>query len=211
MFEEQQRYRESKYKADSVFIKQKKENPDVRKFETYQNQRVWMGMFKDILFPHERPNWSDKDGKLKLPRDSILLPVDGDWRWQTEWIVEIDNNFHDKKGWSYANDYNGPFKRSRGLFDLVRRRKWVRYAVYQGATVPGDRRGTVQIDTEGRRNSANVLTQSNTDARMYQSELIGGTSELRQSDLRMSDLRQSDTRRSRSPLFNPNAESKKYQ
>jgi len=88
-----------------------------------------MGIFKDMLFPHERPNWSDKDGKVKLPRDSILLPIDGDWKWQTEWIVEIDNNFHDKKGWSYANDFNGPFKRSRGLFDLVRRRKWVRYAI----------------------------------------------------------------------------------
>ena len=66
-----------------------------------------MGIFKDMLFPHERPNWSDKEGKVKLPRDSILLPLDGDWKWRTEWIVEIDNNFHDKKGWSYANDFNG--------------------------------------------------------------------------------------------------------
>lgn len=97
-----------------------------------------MGIFKDILFPHERPNWSDKDGKLKLPRDSILLPIEGDWQWQTEWIVDIDNNFNDKKGWSYANDFNGPFKRSRGLFDLVRRRKWIRFAVYQGPSNPGE-------------------------------------------------------------------------
>lgn len=90
-----------------------------------------MGLFKDMLFPHERPNWSDKDGRVKLPRDSIVLPIEGGWKWQTEWIVEIDANFHDKKGWSYANDFNGPFKRSRGLFDLVRRRKWVRYAAHQ--------------------------------------------------------------------------------
>ena len=90
-----------------------------------------MGIFKDVLFPHERPNWSDKDGTLKLPRDSILLPIDGDWKWQTEWIAEIDANFHDRKGWSYANDFTGPFKKSRGLFDLVRRRKWVRYAIHQ--------------------------------------------------------------------------------
>lgn len=126
---------------------------ELRKFETYQNQRVWMGLFKDVLFPHERPNWSDKDGKVKLPRDSILLPVDGDWKWQTEWIVEIDNNFHDKKGWSYANDFNGPFKRSRGLFDLVRRRKWVRYAIRPQAapSMLGpqhlDRRSSQMIDT----------------------------------------------------------------
>ena len=40
-----------------------------------------MGLFKDMLFPHERANWSDKDGNVKLPRDSILLPLDGDWKW----------------------------------------------------------------------------------------------------------------------------------
>jgi hypothetical protein len=38
-----------------------------------------MGMFKDALFPTERPVWSDIDGKIKLPKDSILLPIDGDW------------------------------------------------------------------------------------------------------------------------------------
>ena len=42
-----------------------------------------MGMFKDALFPTERPNWSDIDGKIKLPKDSILLPIDGDWQWHT--------------------------------------------------------------------------------------------------------------------------------
>lgn len=117
-----------------------------------------MGIFKDMLFPHERPNWSDKDGKLKLPRDSILLPIDGDWKWQTEWIVEIDPNFHDKKGWSYANDFNGPFKRSRGLFDLVRRRKWARYAIHQGQ--PG---AAMQQYLE--RRSSTLLMESMTDTR----------------------------------------------
>ena len=86
-------------------------------------------MFKDVLFPHERPNWSDKDGKFKMTKDSIVLPVEGGWYWQTEWAVEIDCNFHDKKGWSYANDFNGPFKRERGLLDFVRRRKWIRFAM----------------------------------------------------------------------------------
>ena len=88
-----------------------------------------MGMFKDILFPHERPNWSDKDGKIKMTKDSILLPQEAGWRWQTEWAVEIDANFHDAKGWSYNNDFKGQFKKERGLLDFVRRRKWVRFAV----------------------------------------------------------------------------------
>jgi hypothetical protein len=42
--------------------------------------------------------------------------------------VEKDPQFQDRKGWSYANDFHGPFKRSRGLLDFVRRRKWVRFA-----------------------------------------------------------------------------------
>jgi hypothetical protein len=89
---------------------------------------VWLGIFKDILLPHERPNWSDKDGKLKLPKDSILLPIEGDWKWSSEWIIEKDSNFQDKHGWAYSNDFNGPFKKNRGLLDFVRRRKWARYA-----------------------------------------------------------------------------------
>ena len=101
---------------------------EYRKFETYENQRVWMGIFKDVLFPHERAAWSDKDGKVKLPKNSILLPIDGDWKWETGWEIQKDANFNDKNGWCYANDFNSPFKKTRGLLDFVRRRKWVRVA-----------------------------------------------------------------------------------
>ena len=87
-----------------------------------------MGIFKDVLFPHERPSWSDADGKLKIPKESILLPADGDWKWETNWYVEMDSLFASKKGWSYAHDFNGPFKKSKGIIDFVRRRKWVRIA-----------------------------------------------------------------------------------
>lgn len=87
-----------------------------------------MGIFKEVLFPHERPAWSDEAGTVKLPRDSILLPADGGWAWDSGWQVAMDPHFQDRKGWSYANDFNGPFKKSRGLLDFVRRRKWVRVA-----------------------------------------------------------------------------------
>ena len=85
-----------------------------------------MGMFKDVLFPHERPNWSDKDGRTRMTKDSVKLPPD--WKWQTEWVVEVDPNFHDNKGWTYAKDFQGPFSRERGMLDFVRRRKWIRFA-----------------------------------------------------------------------------------
>ena len=42
-------------------------------------------MFKDVLFPHERPSWSDEAGTVKLPKDSILLPADGGWTWESQW------------------------------------------------------------------------------------------------------------------------------
>ena len=58
----------------------------------------------------------------------ILLPADGNWSWDSEWYIEINKLFHDKKGWQYASDFNGPFKKNRKLFDFVRRRKWVRIA-----------------------------------------------------------------------------------
>lgn len=49
-----------------------------------------MGMFKDAVFPHERAVWSDETGNHKTPKDSILLPLEGGWKWQTNWIVEVD-------------------------------------------------------------------------------------------------------------------------
>ena len=61
------------------------EDKEIRQFETYQNQRVWLGMFKDVLFPHERPAWSDEAGTVKLPKESILLPADGGWAWESGW------------------------------------------------------------------------------------------------------------------------------
>ena len=116
------------YKTDSVFTSIKPNDQDERKFETYENQRAWMGIFKDILFPHERSAWSDIDGKLKIPKESILLPADGEWKWRTHWQIEKDPNFCDKKGWQYSNDFHGPFKKTKGILDFVRRRKWVRIA-----------------------------------------------------------------------------------
>lgn len=90
-----------------------------------------MGIFKDILLPTERPNWSDETGKHKVPKESILLPSDGGWQWQTNWFLDIDPNFHDKHGWQYAYDFNGPYKKSKSILDFVRRRKWIRVASRQ--------------------------------------------------------------------------------
>jgi len=52
-----------------------------------------MGIYKDVMFPHERASWSDKDGKVKLPKTSIILPTDGEWEWDSEWYVEMDPVF----------------------------------------------------------------------------------------------------------------------
>lgn len=90
-------FMEEQYRTDSVFGGANFDLDDhdftdkeIRKFETFENQRVWMGIFNDKLLPHERPSWSDKDGKVKLPKNAILLPPDGDWKWQMNWCVEKD-------------------------------------------------------------------------------------------------------------------------
>jgi len=36
-------------------------------------------------------------------------------------------DFTDDSGWSYAIDFTSKFHKKRGIFDLVRRRKWFRY------------------------------------------------------------------------------------
>ena len=58
-------------------------NPDtIKKFEVYQNQRMWVGIgFKNAVFAHERPVWSDEAGKHKITKESILLPPEGGWQW----------------------------------------------------------------------------------------------------------------------------------
>ena len=88
------REQQQNYRADSVYAKDLnlvvQQGPEIRKFEVFQNQRVWMGMFKDAVFPHERPVWSDESGKHKLKKESILLPPEGGWRWQSNWVVEVD-------------------------------------------------------------------------------------------------------------------------
>ena len=104
------------------------EDSNIRKFELYQNQRLWVGIFKGTLLPHERPSWSDEAGKLNIKKDSIMLPDKGGWNWQSNWLVESDTRFQDKDGWSYAYDFSGPWKKSKGMMDFVRRRKWVRIA-----------------------------------------------------------------------------------
>ena len=87
-----------------------------------------MGIFKDALFPHERPVWSDETGKHKLKKENILLPIEGGWKWLTNWKVEIDPEFTNKNGWSFAYDFTGHFKKNKDLMDFVRRRKWTRFA-----------------------------------------------------------------------------------
>ena len=159
------------YRTDSIFCIQKStdrshENKELRKFETYQNQRVWMGIFKEALFPHERAAWSDKEGTVKLPKESILLPVEGDWQWESSWQVEKDPQFQDRKGWSYANDFHGPFKRSRGLLDFVRRRKWVRYATLR--IKPGEKSANATENTQIEESGMSHYSETNLDDNYFQ-------------------------------------------
>lgn len=82
-------------------------------------------MWTSRMFPGERSNWSDYNGVMNLPKDSFKLPGKN-WEWQDIWYVEKLPEFTDEQGWQYAVDFNANFHAQKGLFDVVRRRKWVR-------------------------------------------------------------------------------------
>lgn len=64
-------------------------------------------------------------GDMQLPKDSFKLPAK-DWEWEDIWHVDKHPEFTDDEGWSYAVDFSSPFHKHQGLFDVVRKRKWVR-------------------------------------------------------------------------------------
>ena len=81
----------------------------------------------------ERSNWSDKEGTLNIPKDSFKLPGK-EWEWSDIWHVEKLPEFTDDDGWQYAVDFTSPFHKNLGLFDMVRKRKWIR--VYRKKDYP---------------------------------------------------------------------------
>ena len=91
---------------------------------TYENQRIWLGIWTNKLFPGERSNWSDVNGMLTLPKEGFKL-AEG-WEWEDIWHVEKLPEFTDNEGWQTAVDFNGNWHGSKGLFDAVRRKKWLR-------------------------------------------------------------------------------------
>ncbi|TNV82072.1 hypothetical protein FGO68_gene11220 [Halteria grandinella] len=101
-------------------------------FVTYENERIWLGVWTSRMFPGERANWSDQQGVMQLPKDSFKLP-NGNWEWADIWHVEKLPEFTDEQGWQYAVDFNGNFHAQKGLFDVVRRRKWLRVCREKGS------------------------------------------------------------------------------
>jgi len=49
--------------------------------------------------------------------------------------VEKMPEFTDTEGWQYAVDFQSNFHSIKGLFDAVRRRKWVRVARVKNETI----------------------------------------------------------------------------
>jgi hypothetical protein len=94
-------------------------------FITYENQRWWLSNWTGALLPGERNNWSDMNGDLNLPKETFKIPGI-DWEWEDIWYVDKHLEFQDDDGWSYGVDFASPFHKHQGLFDVVRKRKWVR-------------------------------------------------------------------------------------
>mmetsp|Transcript_31997 Transcript_31997/g.55161 ORF Transcript_31997/g.55161 Transcript_31997/m.55161 type:complete len:437 (+) Transcript_31997:1302-2612(+) len=90
---------------------------DLRVYRVFENQRLWLRKWSNMMLPHERNNWSDVNGE-PLNKDTIVLPQG--FAWQDMWHIEGD--------WEYAVDFSKKFHSQQGFFDYVRRRCWVRTA-----------------------------------------------------------------------------------
>jgi len=101
--------------------KQEVKQEDQRVYRIYENQRLWLGKWKDFTLPTERKNWSDANGEA-MTRESVLVPQG--WKWVDEW--HIDSILI--TDWEYATDFTKQFHPQKEFFDLVRRRCWIRHA-----------------------------------------------------------------------------------
>ena len=93
-------------------------------YKLYENQRMWVGVWKNFTFPNERNNWSDINGN-NMTREEIVLQ-DG-WEWESEWKGEMSSE--NEEGWEYAPDFTKTFHCRKEFWDYVRRRCWVRTSV----------------------------------------------------------------------------------
>jgi len=94
---------------------------DKRIFRVYENQRLWIGVWKYLLLPGERGVWSDVNGQ-DLSKETTPLPEG--WEWADIWHIDGED-----EGWEYAKDFSKPFHKKKEFFDYVRRRCWVRTAL----------------------------------------------------------------------------------
>ncbi|RKO87172.1 hypothetical protein BDK51DRAFT_41293 [Blyttiomyces helicus] len=122
----------------------------VLSFETYENQRWWVGLgWVPKLLPAERGPWTDHTGGKAQPRSSFdlgpfraeqLASLDVSpsldpskryaWGWDGEWTpdkagagVQTDDD-----GWEYADNFWAGWKLRKTLKRVVRRRRWTRLA-----------------------------------------------------------------------------------
>ena len=80
--------------------------------KTYENQR-WnavsglMGLrngFSNVLLPSDRPRWSNRTGRISLPREQFIC--NNNCYWLNKWRVDFSIlNGCDDNGWQYAIDF----------------------------------------------------------------------------------------------------------
>ena len=100
--------------------------------EVWENQRyVPLVGWKDPSLGIDRPKWSDVDGKPS-PAPSAVSLGQG-WSWDAEWEVDYARCVVDKDGgWLYATNFPHAWHPVKGMTDFVRRRKWLRKAIFKG-------------------------------------------------------------------------------
>ncbi|XP_059099157.1 tectonin beta-propeller repeat-containing protein-like isoform X1 [Tigriopus californicus] len=101
---------------------------DTKYMYIYENQR-WnpvTGFTANGLLPTDRNAWSDRTGKIPLPKESIKVPS-LHWQWISDWLIDYTTpGGLDHDGWQYATDFPASYHGKLKFTDYVRRRRWTR-------------------------------------------------------------------------------------
>jgi hypothetical protein len=105
--------------------KMEKMIPDPVDEEYYENQRYMpLKGWQPPYLPTDRHANSNMKGTEERTRDHCKLPAN--WKWSTEWAVDVVRVGIDKDGWEYAKDFSTEFHSTNTKLDSVRRRRWSR-------------------------------------------------------------------------------------
>eukprot|EP01012_Entosiphon_sulcatum_P043211 TRINITY_DN5743_c0_g1_i1.p1 TRINITY_DN5743_c0_g1~~TRINITY_DN5743_c0_g1_i1.p1 ORF type:complete len:485 (+),score=50.39 TRINITY_DN5743_c0_g1_i1:159-1613(+) len=113
------------------------ETVSIWQYQRYLPFRHW----SDALLPNDPPAWADAQGKPT----SKAAPPPPSATWAGDWTVDMQCQCDDE-GWQYSSDFQSPFHAAHKSRHMVRRRRWIRYALSPAIVLSGMTHGPTDPD-----------------------------------------------------------------